>query len=131
MNAESFETLRTAAGTPFAMLDAARPSASHAASHAADVVPAAARPVVREMGTADAGRWDAFVRSAPDATFFHRAAWRDVIETVFGHRTLFLYAERAGRVEQRARSRLVVRDDAAAAAADDVVREAVARVLGP
>ena len=98
MNAESLETLRTAAGTPFAMLDAARSMASHASSHATDVVAAAGRTVVREMGTADAGRWDAFVRSAPDATFFHRAAWRDVIETVFGHRTMFLYAERDGRI---------------------------------
>ncbi|MGI9026208.1 MAG: FemAB family XrtA/PEP-CTERM system-associated protein [Burkholderiaceae bacterium] len=50
------------------------------------------------MGDADRARWDAFVMASPDATFFHRAAWRDLIEEAFGHRTLFLYAEREGRI---------------------------------
>jgi FemAB-related protein (PEP-CTERM system-associated) len=54
--------------------------------------------VVREMGDADRDRWDAFVRSSPEATFFHLAAWRDVVEGVFGHRSSFLYAERGGRI---------------------------------
>ena len=55
-------------------------------------------PLVREMGDADRARWDAFVMASPAATFFHRAAWRDVIDRAFGHRTLFLYAERNGHV---------------------------------
>jgi FemAB-related protein (PEP-CTERM system-associated) len=50
------------------------------------------------MGDADRARWDAFVLATPHATFFHRAAWREVIESVFGHRTMFLFAERAGRI---------------------------------
>ena len=54
--------------------------------------------VVREMGDVDRARWDAFVMETPAATFFHRSAWRDVVETVFGQRTVFLYAERAGRI---------------------------------
>ena len=58
----------------------------------------AADTVVRELGDADVARWDAFVMASPDATFFHRAGWRDVIASVFGHRTFFLYAERAGRI---------------------------------
>jgi FemAB-related protein (PEP-CTERM system-associated) len=43
-----------------------------------------------------AARWDAFVELCPDATFFHRAAWQDVISCVFRHRTYFLYAEDNG-----------------------------------
>ena len=66
---------------------------------AADVADAArCAPLVREMGDADRARWDSFVMATPEATFFHRAAWRDVIERAFGHRTLFLYAERDGRI---------------------------------
>jgi FemAB-related protein (PEP-CTERM system-associated) len=62
-------------------------------------VSAAVAPVaVREMGDADRVRWDAFVFAHPDGTFFHRSAWRDVVEKVYGQRTTFLYAERAGAI---------------------------------
>jgi FemAB-related protein (PEP-CTERM system-associated) len=43
-------------------------------------------------------RWDAFVRACPEASFFHLSAWQGIIEEVFGHRTFFLYAERAGDI---------------------------------
>jgi FemAB-related protein (PEP-CTERM system-associated) len=48
----------------------------------------------------DAGEpaWDAFVASHPDGTFFHRAAWRRVVEQAFGHRTHYLMTERDGAV---------------------------------
>ena len=42
------------------------------------------------------------MRSSPgaaDATFFHRAGWQQMIEDVFRHRTHFLYAERAERID--------------------------------
>lgn len=49
--------------------------------------------------SADAhARWDEFVFSCPQATFFHRAAWQQVMENVFGHSTHFLYAQRNGRI---------------------------------
>ncbi len=49
--------------------------------------------------SADAhARWDEFVFSCPEATFFHRAAWQSVMENIFGHRTHFLYAHRNGRI---------------------------------
>ena len=51
---------------------------------------------VRELGEADVPRWNAFVAACPDATFFHRAEWREVIERAFGHPTTYLYAEDAG-----------------------------------
>lgn len=44
-------------------------------------------------------RWEAFVDACPEATFFHKAGWQQIIDQVFGHRTYFLYAERAGVVE--------------------------------
>jgi FemAB-related protein (PEP-CTERM system-associated) len=53
---------------------------------------------VGELGEADADRWDAFVADCPEATFFHRAGWKAVVEQSFGHRTHFLYAERQGRI---------------------------------
>ncbi len=40
--------------------------------------------------------WDAFVRSRPDGTFFHLAAWQDVIEAAFRHRTHYVFAEQDG-----------------------------------
>ena len=48
---------------------------------------------------AEAARWDAFVAGCNGATFFHRSGWRQVIGEVFRHRTHFLYAQRAGRIE--------------------------------
>ncbi len=52
-------------------------------------------------GSAGDGReraWDDFVAVHPDGSFFHRAAWRGVVEQAFGHRTHYLMAERDGAV---------------------------------
>ena len=49
--------------------------------------------------SAEASRWDAYVIGCPSATFFHRSGWQRVIGEVFRHRTHFLYAQRAGRIE--------------------------------
>jgi FemAB-related protein (PEP-CTERM system-associated) len=57
-------------------------------------MPLACRP----LEAAGVAAWDAFVAGHPDATFFHRAAWREVIERAFGHRTHYLMAERDGAV---------------------------------
>lgn len=43
-------------------------------------------------------KWDAFVATCPEATFFHRAGWKTVIEQAFGHRTHYLLAERNGSI---------------------------------
>ncbi len=53
---------------------------------------------VRAMRPEDAARWDAFVFACPDATFFHRAGWREVLQRAFGHRTHYLLAERDFRI---------------------------------
>lgn len=56
-------------------------------------------PVVRELDSSRVAEWDAFVERCPDATFFHRAGWREVMERAFGHNTHYLFAERDGRIE--------------------------------
>jgi FemAB-related protein (PEP-CTERM system-associated) len=52
----------------------------------------------RFLTPATAPAWDAFVAAMPQATFFHRAAWAEVIARAFGHRVLHLYAERDGAI---------------------------------
>jgi len=61
-------------------------------------MPAASSVSVRPLGANEAVRWDAFVAAHPDATFFHRAGWKRVIEDALGHRTHFLLAESAGEI---------------------------------
>jgi FemAB-related protein (PEP-CTERM system-associated) len=58
-----------------------------------------AQPTVRTLESAEHARWDKFVLACPEATFFHRAGWKKVIEEVFGHRTWFLMAESHGRIQ--------------------------------
>ncbi len=48
--------------------------------------------------THDVARWEHFVATCPEATFFHRAAWRAVLARTFGHRPYFLYAEDGGEI---------------------------------
>lgn len=40
-----------------------------------------------------ARRWNDFVLHHPEATFFHRSAWQEIIRDEFHHDTYFLYAE--------------------------------------
>ncbi|MCP3868084.1 MAG: FemAB family PEP-CTERM system-associated protein [Gammaproteobacteria bacterium] len=54
---------------------------------------------VQELTAADFSRWDSFVDGCPEATFFHRAGWKSVLERAFGHDTYYLYAERSGVIE--------------------------------
>ncbi len=44
-------------------------------------------------------RWDAFVLACPQATFFHRAGWQNIVRQVFGHQTYFLYVEEDGCIQ--------------------------------
>ncbi len=53
---------------------------------------------VRPFVAGDSARWNEFVFACPDATFFHRIEWRDIMESVFRHRTHYLLAERDGQI---------------------------------
>lgn len=43
-------------------------------------------------------RWNSFIHSCNEATFFHRAEWQTIIRDVFRHSTYFLYAEANGNI---------------------------------
>ena len=53
---------------------------------------------VRTLNKAAQPAWDAFVSAQPEATFFHRAGWADVIAGAFGHRAHYLMAEQDGAI---------------------------------
>jgi FemAB-related protein (PEP-CTERM system-associated) len=58
-------------------------------------------PNIARLDPADvagAARWDDFVTTCPEATFFHRAGWQRVLREAFRHETHFLYAETGGRI---------------------------------
>jgi len=42
--------------------------------------------------------WDEYVDNSENATFFHKAGWKEVIERAFGHKTYFFYVEKQGRI---------------------------------
>lgn len=72
----------------FQQVRAERPTSSNAAGM-----------TVKLMQTEDIARWDAFVQTCPDATFFHRAGWQQVIKGAFGHKTWFYYVESDGEIQ--------------------------------
>jgi FemAB-related protein (PEP-CTERM system-associated) len=98
----------------------------------------------------DLARWEAYVATAPSATFFHRAGWQTILRDVFRHRCHFLYVERNGHIcgilpLAQVKSLLfgnslislpfavyggVVADDGAAAAALEAEADRLARELG-
>ena len=53
---------------------------------------------VKELTAEKAAQWDAFVEACPNATFFHLAGWKQVIEQSFGHRAYYLFAESDGEI---------------------------------
>ncbi len=54
---------------------------------------------VCHLNEAGFSRWDAFVESCSEATFFHRSAWKTVLERAFGHSTHYLYVEQDGEIQ--------------------------------
>lgn len=53
---------------------------------------------VRELATAPDPRWDDFVRSRPESTFFHVSAWKRAVERAFGHACHYLFVEEGGEI---------------------------------
>ncbi len=60
---------------------------------------ASAPLAVHELTGGDRARWDDFVDRCPEATFFHRAGWQQVLTEGLGHAAPFLYAARDGAIE--------------------------------
>jgi FemAB-related protein (PEP-CTERM system-associated) len=55
-------------------------------------------PVVKALDLAAASAWDRFVLEQPGASFFHLTGWKRVIEKTFGHKALYFYCERDGKI---------------------------------
>ena len=53
---------------------------------------------VRTLEDVGAAAWDEYVGAHPQATFFHRSGWREVLQQGVGLRTHFLCAVREGRI---------------------------------
>jgi len=53
---------------------------------------------VRPYRDADKGPWETFVFACPQATFFHRIGWREILEGVFKHRSHYLVALRGEQI---------------------------------
>ena len=53
---------------------------------------------VRRATEIDSARWNGFVSLHPEATFFHRIEWRDVLRSAFGHTPHFFLAEMSGEI---------------------------------
>ncbi|OIR07123.1 FemAB family protein [mine drainage metagenome] len=67
-------------------------------AQAAAVAPWNEPLAIKQLTAVDLARWDRFVAACPEATFFHHAGWKEIIEQVFHHRACFLYAERGGEI---------------------------------
>lgn len=50
--------------------------------------------LVKRLDPADHAAWDRYIRSNPQASFYHRLEWKRVIENSFGHSTYYLTALR-------------------------------------
>ncbi|MCG5524364.1 FemAB family PEP-CTERM system-associated protein [Ectothiorhodospira haloalkaliphila] len=53
---------------------------------------------IQRLEPAMESAWEDFVDACPDATFFHRAGWKRVLEQALGHKGYYLYAESGGRI---------------------------------
>ena len=53
---------------------------------------------VRPLDPRSAPAWDQFLKTMPNGTFFHCAAWADVLFRAFGHTSLHAFAERDGAI---------------------------------
>jgi serine/alanine adding enzyme len=53
---------------------------------------------VAAVAATENNAWNAYVDRHPRACLYHRAVWRDVIQSVFGHESLYLGAKRDGAI---------------------------------
>jgi FemAB-related protein (PEP-CTERM system-associated) len=54
--------------------------------------------IVSELDAGEEGAWDRFVEQRKDATFFHRAGWRSVLQTSLRHQTFYRVARRGREI---------------------------------
>ena len=54
--------------------------------------------IIRLLSSQSAPAWDRFVETQDNGTFFHRAAWAEVLSRAFRHTALHAFAERDGAI---------------------------------
>jgi FemAB-related protein (PEP-CTERM system-associated) len=54
--------------------------------------------VIKILEKGDESRWDRFIRETDLSTFFHQIGWKNIIERVFKHKPLYLFAEEDGKI---------------------------------
>src|SRR6185295_11519276 len=90
--AEAATALAVAAGKPREAGNQGTPQEPDP-DHAADAgLPVSSVLVLVQLlgtGEEERARWDAFVQSCPEATFFHRAGWQTILEQCYGKQTWF------------------------------------------
>ncbi|MBN1377780.1 MAG: FemAB family PEP-CTERM system-associated protein [Gammaproteobacteria bacterium] len=55
--------------------------------------------MIKELNKSCYEKWNKFVLTHSNSTFFHFAEWQGIIEKSFGHKTYYLYAENDGTIE--------------------------------
>jgi FemAB-related protein (PEP-CTERM system-associated) len=53
---------------------------------------------ISELTQSDFFHWDAYVQEHPESTFFHKAGWKTVLESSFGHNCHYLIAKQEDKV---------------------------------
>lgn len=53
---------------------------------------------IKKLDDSARSRWDAFVKTCPEAGFFHLSGWQQILEKAFGHESHYLYAEQDGEI---------------------------------
>ncbi|PPD05254.1 MAG: peptidoglycan bridge formation protein FemAB [Methylobacter sp.] len=54
--------------------------------------------MIKRLDAANYSRWDSYVETMADATFFHLSGWKTAVEQALGHKTYYLYAETEGHI---------------------------------
>jgi FemAB-related protein (PEP-CTERM system-associated) len=54
---------------------------------------------VKRLESSENTRWDAFVNSSSEGTFYHLSGWRSLIENSLHHPAYYLYCEKNGEIE--------------------------------
>jgi FemAB-related protein (PEP-CTERM system-associated) len=81
------------------IIEAAQAKRAAPVAVATPATPAAGPLTLHLMQPQDRTRWDAFVRTCPEATFFHLSGWQSVIEASFGIKTWFYYVQQDGQIQ--------------------------------
>ncbi len=53
---------------------------------------------IKVLQSHDEARWDQFVDSQQQGTIFHKTAWKHIIESTFGYRPVYFFAEAEGAI---------------------------------